>query len=996
MLRTNLARMFGALSATNEAILRAKSEDELFQRVCDAAVFGGKFLGTGMLLADGNGRLRCVAGAGLGVDTLKNADNASSVHADSDDGTGLAPSAYRAGRSFVSNDYINDERTKRWHTQARQIGARSAAAVPIKRHGKPIGVLLFYLEQPDALNDETVGLLERMAENASFALDNFDRDNATARITRMFAALTATNEAIMRARSEDEMFTRVCEAAVDQGKLLGAAIFLPEPDTTWFRLAAQASVYPEITASLRFSCDPSIPQGQGMGGTAFRTGKPCLSNDVPNDPRSRPWLPLVEKAGLAACAVFPLFAGARTVGVMYFFFGGGDRLDDEMTALMGRIVENVSFGLDGLTQEAERSAAERQKERIARLLAALGATNEAIMRATTREELFRRVCEAAVLGGDFSSTVIALAHPDNEFLKVVAAAGPRRDQVIDLRLSAHAHHPEGQGVTGIAMRTRKACISNDYLADFPVNSHFYNRARDRATMSGAALPLMRGGEALGALLFLSRERNAFTPELTELLQRLADNVAFALENFERADAKTIADQRIEYLASHDSLTDLPNRESFNQLLHFAIESARRQDRQLAVLFIDLDRFKVINDSLGHDAGDRLLTEIGARLRRSVRACDVVARLGGDEFVLILEDVSGREDVEGVARDLLRILSEPIQLSGHECNVTASIGVAIYPADGTDIQTLTANADTAMYLVKGDGKDGFRFFTRDTRTQPIERLTMETNLRHALERNELLLHYQPKIDLNTGEITGVEALLRWRAPDGAMLPPCEFIPLAEETGLIVPIGRWVLREACAQNMMWQRQGMRPVSMAVNLSPRQFVDERLLQDIDAALAISGMPPDLLQLEVTESMVMQNVARAVRVLDGIEGRGIHIAIDDFGTGHSSMSLMKQFPIDTIKIDRSFVRDLADDMEDQAIAQAIISMGKALGMTVVAEGVETIEQQAFLRRHGCDEMQGYLFSKPLPPGGIADLLPPLHAASPPLQPGADGESKAAELAID
>ena len=235
-------------------------------------------------------------------------------------------------------------------------------------------------------------------------------------------------------------------------------------------------------------------------------------------------------------------------------------------------------------------------------------------------------------------------------------------------------------------------------------------------------------------------------------------------------------------------------------------------------------------------------------------------------------------------------------------------MSVYPHDGTDIQTLTGNADMAMYLVKGDGKDGFRFFSRDARTQPIERLTMETNLRHAVERDELLLHYQPKVDLTTSEVTGVEALLRWRHPDGTMLPPCDFIPLAEETGLIVPIGRWVLIQACLQNMAWQREGLPPFSMAVNLSPRQFVDESLLQDIDEALAASGMQPGLLQLEVTESMVMQNVARAVRVLDAIQSRGIHIAIDDFGTGYSSMSLMKQFPIDTIKIDRSFVRDLAE----------------------------------------------------------------------------------------
>jgi EAL domain-containing protein (putative c-di-GMP-specific phosphodiesterase class I) len=328
----------------------------------------------------------------------------------------------------------------------------------------------------------------------------------------------------------------------------------------------------------------------------------------------------------------------------------------------------------------------------------------------------------------------------------------------------------------------------------------------------------------------------------------------------------------------------------------------------------------------------------------------------------------------------------MELAGHECHTTASIGIAMYPANGADAQTLTKNADMAMYLAKEDGKNGYRFFSKEVKTQSIERLSLESALRRALEREQFSLNYQPKVDMATGQITGVEALLRWSHPDLGNISPAQFIPLAEETGLIVPIGRWVVKEACAQAMAWQRRGLLPVSMAVNLSPRQFADEHLLQDVDEALAASGMSPVLLQLEVTESMMMRNVGRALKVLDAIQSRGIRLAIDDFGTGYSSMSLMKHFPIDTIKIDRSFVRDLPQDSEDQAIAQAIISMGKALGMTVVAEGVENAEQEAFLRIHGCDEMQGFLISKPVPAKQMAELLRPVElSVAPALQPETD-----------
>jgi diguanylate cyclase (GGDEF)-like protein/PAS domain S-box-containing protein len=431
-----------------------------------------------------------------------------------------------------------------------------------------------------------------------------------------------------------------------------------------------------------------------------------------------------------------------------------------------------------------------------------------------------------------------------------------------------------------------------------------------------------------------------------------------------------AQERIQYLATHDGLTTLPNRVLFHEVLNLAIQSARRYERGLAVLFIDLDRFKIINDTLGHEAGDLLLQETATRLKQCLRASDVVARLGGDEFVVLLQEVGEREQAATVARKVLSAVIKPMLILGQECRVTASIGICLYPTEAQDEPTLMKNADIAMYLAKEEGKNNFQFYSSDIKTQSLERLTLEADLRRALEREEFSLHYQAKLDLRNGGISGVEALLRWDHPAHGMVSPAQFIPLAEETGLIVPIGKWVLRTACAQNVAWQREGLPPVCVAVNLSPRQFADEELLADLDAALRETGMSPELLELEITESMVMGNIDRAARQLTAIKQRGVRLAIDDFGTGYSSLAQIKRFPIDTLKVDRSFIRELQTDPEDRAITQAIIAMGKTLSLTVVAEGVETQEQQAFLSAHACDEMQGFYFSKPIDATEFAELL--------------------------
>lgn len=627
--------------------------------------------------------------------------------------------------------------------------------------------------------------------------------------------------------------------------------------------------------------------------------------------------------------------------------------------------------------EARQEATRIEQERLVRMITVLSEANEAILRAETREKLFQLVCEAAALGGKFTFTNVLVAEPDSSYLKVVAAAGPSAAISIAAQPAPGGSRPPEQELAESAFHGRSPAITNDYLAE-QHDSAFQHVIRATGVKSAAALPLVSRGEAVGCILFASAVRNTFTPEFVGILRRLASNVSFALENFDHAAEREKAEARIKFLASHDSLTNLPNRAAFNQLLTFSIRNARRYERKCAILFVDLDRFKLINDSLGHAAGDALLVEMARRLRSVVRASDVVARLGGDEFMILLNEISGRPQAEAVAHHLLSTFSTPLELSGHECRITASIGIAMFPEDGEDEQTLMKNADIAMYLAKAEGKNDVRFFSREIKTQSIDRLKIESSLQHAVGRDEFCLLYQPKLDVATGKVAGVEALLRWTHPELGVLPPMQFIPLAEESGLIVMIGKWVLNTACAQNMAWQRAGLPPVSMAINVSPRQFSDENLLQDIDDALAVSGMDPKYLQIEITESMVMLNVDRAIRILDAIQSRGVRLAIDDFGTGYSSMSMLKRFPIDTIKIDRSFVRDLPDNSEDKAIAQAIISMGKALGLTIVAEGVETREQDVFLREHACDEIQGYLFSKPLPPEDITRLLQTAHAEHP------------------
>ncbi len=488
------------------------------------------------------------------------------------------------------------------------------------------------------------------------------------------------------------------------------------------------------------------------------------------------------------------------------------------------------------------------------------------------------------------------------------------------------------------------------------------------------LPLRFQGQLVGVIVLAERPEETAVSDARVQVRRLADQAAVALAN-----ARML--EQVRHLAYYDSLTGLPNRLSYKERLGRALEHANRAGTLVAAFFIDLDHFSRINDSLGHEAGDQLLQQVASRLRASCRdrgdevgpareALDPeVARLGGDEFTVIMPGLADPEDAGKLARRILASLAHPFRIESHEIFVNASIGIAVYPFDGKDLEALLMHADTAMYKAKEQGGNSYQAYSRSMNATALQRLTLENSLRRALEREEFEVHYQPIVEAQTGRPSAVEALVRWRHPDLGLLLPAEFIALAEENGLIVPLGEWVMRTACAQNLAWQRMGLAPIRVVVNLSSRQLT-RAVTDTVARILRDTGLESRYLGLELTESVLVNHQKEGTDTLHALRAMGLHLSVDDFGTGYSSFSYLKHFPLDTLKIDRAFVRDIVSDPDDAAISTAIIALGHALGLTVTAEGVETEAHVKLLRGQGCDEMQGYFFSRPVTSDRLAALL--------------------------
>ena len=720
------------------------------------------------------------------------------------------------------------------------------------------------------------------------------------RLTQVYAALSECNQAIARCTREEELFPRVCHIAVAHGGMKMAWIGRVDAQTQMVRLVASHGEGTGWMDGVQVSASATSPLGGGQTGTAIRERRPVWIGDFQHDPMTAPWHDLGARAGWVSSVALPLLCNEQVVGALMLYSATPEAFDQAVRDLVVEMAKDLSHALTAMSRERGRQSMEAQLRLMAKVFEQGG---EGIVITDAR--------------GDIVMVNRAFENVTGYTQAEVSGRNPRL-------LSSGRHDRE-------FFRHMWETITSEGFWQ----GEIWNRRKD--------------GDIYPEYLSVSRIVDG------------AGQVTHYIATFNDISENKANQEHIQRLAHYDSLTGLPNRILLADRVALALSHMERAGGQLALIFLDLDRFKNVNDSLGHRIGDELLVQVGARLRGLLRDEDTVSRLGGNEFILLLPGADA-DGAAHVAEKVLKTLSSPYHIEQHELAITPSMGIAMATADGATYEALSMCADTAMYRAKQGGRQTYRFFTREMQERSDRTLQLENALRRALELNQLCLHYQPQMSLENGRIIGVEALLRWRHPELGDVSPADFIPVAEDSGMILPIGEWVLRTAIWQMKAWLDTGLPPLVMAVNLSAIQFRQARLPELVSQILAESGLPADQLELELTEGVAMENPLEAIEIMNDLHARGIRMSIDDFGTGYSSLNYLKRFKIYKLKIDQSFVRDISRDPEDEAIVGAIISLAQSLGMQTIAEGVETEAQAAFLRAGGCREGQGYLYSRPLP----------------------------------
>ncbi|NNM65241.1 MAG: EAL domain-containing protein [Burkholderiales bacterium] len=746
-------------------------------------------------------------------------------------------------------------------------------------------------------------------------LDITRRKTTEARLQRMsqlYAALSQCNQAIVRCSSEQELFPQICRDAVQFGGLKMAWIGMIDAEAGRVPPVASFGTGVDYLESIDIRLSADSPTGRGPTGICLRECRPYWCQDYQQDPATAPWHERGARYGWRSMAALPLLRKGQTVGAFVVYADVPDAFDEAAQKLLVEMAMDISFAMDRFVDERERKQAiEDLRVSDLRLRTIIETEPECVK----------------VVGKD--GALMEMNSAGLAMLEVDSIESARTHHLIDF--ITPGHHEAFRDLHRRVMNGESGTLEFEVIG----------LKGTRRWLETHAAPMRDAQGAVVSLLGITRD-------ITE---------------------RKHAENRIQYLANFDALTGLPNRNLLADHVQYAIGLTRHGNENLCVMFVDLDRFKDINDTLGHSLGDAFLIETGKRLRSVLRETDTVSRLGGDEFVLVLSD-SGAQAAAHVAEKLLESISRPCRIGPYDLVVTASIGIAIFPNDGKDLETLSRSADTAMYRAKQEGRNGYRFFTAEMQNRATRHMRLTHAMHRALELDQFQLHYQPQIAIGSGNVIGVEALLRWHHPEFGDLSPAEFIPVAEYSGLILPLGEWVLRTAVRQMKSWIDRGHPPMTMAVNLSALQFRHRSLPDLVRDILAEAQLPPECLELELTESVAMHDPQGAIAIMDKLHERGIRMSIDDFGTGYSSLNYLKKFRVYKIKIDQSFIREISSHAEDRAIVSAIINMSKSLGLLTIAEGVEVSEQLAFLSEQGCNEAQGYYYSKPLPAAECGEFL--------------------------
>lgn len=977
-------RLYAVLSQTNEAIVRVHDRQNLFEAVCRIAVESGHFLDAWVgCLDEATGTLVPVAHAGAHHAFFMR--ERFSLESDMPGSVEISRCALVKGEACVTNDFEAEDRAA-WSEFTELYRARSAASLPILENGRLVGVYSVYSEEPGFFDDEMMALLHEVADAISFALEALRRDE-------------------LRQQAENE--TRESEYRYRQlieNMSSGMVVYQPLQDGSDFVIKAVNKAFQRIErvpeeGVVNARLTEVLPQAVDMGLLAalrrvHRTGIPeTLETEITTE-RTTGWrnnyiyrLPSGEVVQVYDDVTEQKRAEQRLrqseERLALVLQGVNDgywdiNLDTGDYYFSRRFAEMFGYSMEELAHLADAWIALVHPADRARVEAELQAHFEGkrpryesehrMLRKDGQEVWVHAVGSVVRRGPDGRPLRLAGTHRD---------ITDRKHEENQLRLWATVFEDSRQGIYitddehNIISANTALLEMTGYTLDEILGKNpriFSSGKQDRAFYQNMWATLNATDHWQGEIW--DRRKNGEVFPLYTSITATRDSQG-AVHNYiaicTDISERKAAEERIRYLAHHDVLTGLPNRALFQDRLGQAIAHAQRTNTRVAVLFVDLDRFKNINDSLGHHLGDELLKQIAARLRACVHMDDTVSRQGGDEFTLVVSELNDVTEAGQVAKRILDALAEPFRLDGHEVHTTASVGIAIYPEDGTDSDTLIRNADAAMYLAKERGRNNFQFFILELNQQALRRISIESALRRAVNNGDLVLYYQPQVNIWSGALSGAEALVRWKW-DGRMVPPAEFIPIAEETGLIFPIGEWVLAEACRQQRAWMNAGLAAVTMAVNISAAQFRRKDLLRVLQDTIERYCVTPTQLEMELTEGMIMQDAEASIRLLGALKEMGVTLAIDDFGTGYSSLNYLRRFHIDRLKVDQSFVRDLDKDPVDRAITEAIIALGKSLGLRVIAEGVERHVEIELLRESRCDELQGYYFAPPLAADAFLD----------------------------